>query len=199
MKRRLKLVGFGVILVLVLGVTGTLSQDQNGDVNCDGDLNILDIIYMIDHKFQGGPEPCEFAPPEMPTIVRYESDHIGPVGNEVDSWTNVAQITIDTPSPGQVYLTAQCIEHNYSSDSGVMGFGITTMDGSITFPNHPNPYDLSVYVNEYGLNIDDVVAVDAGSHTFYYNVYNDGPNYYNRDYYQVSLTATYFPNTTVQR
>lgn len=31
---------------------------QNGDVNCDGQRNVTDIVYMISYVFGGGPAPC---------------------------------------------------------------------------------------------------------------------------------------------
>lgn len=32
-----------------------------GDANANGDINILDIIYLIDYKFKQGPAPMPFA------------------------------------------------------------------------------------------------------------------------------------------
>jgi len=39
------------------GILGVLK----GDVNCDGELDISDPIRLLQHIFQGGPEPCAFA------------------------------------------------------------------------------------------------------------------------------------------
>lgn len=31
---------------------------DNGDVNCDGGVNVGDAVYLINHIFKGGPPPC---------------------------------------------------------------------------------------------------------------------------------------------
>ncbi len=190
MKRKSWIMSGWVIFILPLLAVGLFAQDQNGDVNCDDDLNILDIVYLVNYKFKGGPEPCAIDYPETPSIVHYEATHIGPVNNNGGEWSNVAQITIDCPSSGQVYLTANCVA--LAGDFRAMGFGTTPTDGLITFPNNPNPFEISNHIYLLGNNLDDVVSVGAGSHTFFYNLYS-------RDYvgqwnfYQVSLTATFFP------
>ena len=28
------------------------------DVNCDADINVSDVVYLINYLFKGGPEPC---------------------------------------------------------------------------------------------------------------------------------------------
>jgi hypothetical protein len=39
---------------------GPLFGCEPGEVNGDGIINILDIIYLIDYKFEGGPDPQPF-------------------------------------------------------------------------------------------------------------------------------------------
>jgi len=58
MKERLFKASLVAMLLILLTAVGTMAQDQNGDVNCDSNLNILDILYLIDHKYNQGPEPC---------------------------------------------------------------------------------------------------------------------------------------------
>ena len=36
----------------------------NGDVNCDGGVNLGDAVYLINFVFDNGPPPCEFPPPK---------------------------------------------------------------------------------------------------------------------------------------
>lgn len=31
---------------------------KNGDVNCDGKVNVADVMYIVNHLFFGGPPPC---------------------------------------------------------------------------------------------------------------------------------------------
>ncbi|PKK82457.1 MAG: hypothetical protein CVT49_13540 [candidate division Zixibacteria bacterium HGW-Zixibacteria-1] len=38
----------------------TDSVYQNGDVNCDGLINLLDIIHTINYLYKSGPPPCAF-------------------------------------------------------------------------------------------------------------------------------------------
>lgn len=36
----------------------------NGDVNCDGGVNLGDAVYLINFVFDNGPPPCEYPPPK---------------------------------------------------------------------------------------------------------------------------------------
>jgi hypothetical protein len=38
------------------------SPPESGDVNCDGSLNVPDIIYFIEATFERGPELCGDCP-----------------------------------------------------------------------------------------------------------------------------------------
>ena len=32
---------------------------DNGDVNCDGAVNVGDAVYLINYIFKNGPPPCQ--------------------------------------------------------------------------------------------------------------------------------------------
>jgi len=32
---------------------------ESGNVNCDGELDLPDVIYLINYLFKSGPPPCE--------------------------------------------------------------------------------------------------------------------------------------------
>src|SRR2546425_9693724 len=40
---------------------GAQLATRNGDVNCDGKINVIDPVYLLQYLFQRGPEPCAFA------------------------------------------------------------------------------------------------------------------------------------------
>jgi len=65
----LLLIAFGLSVLSSLRDVPAHGQDgqgeetatRNGDVNCDGTLNISDPVYLIQYLFQRGPEPCALA------------------------------------------------------------------------------------------------------------------------------------------
>lgn len=38
--------------------TPKLSLNRNGDANCDGELDLADVLYLISYLYKGGPPPC---------------------------------------------------------------------------------------------------------------------------------------------
>ena len=61
-----------VMLMVILSIRGLPASQRgggslstatvNGDVNCDGVLDISDPIYLLFHLFATGPEPCALSP-----------------------------------------------------------------------------------------------------------------------------------------
>ncbi len=41
--------------------SGTGLPFSYGDANCDGDLSVTDVVYMINYLFKGGPAPCSLS------------------------------------------------------------------------------------------------------------------------------------------
>jgi len=35
-----------------------IDPGHGGDVNCDGNVDILDTVYLTNFKYKGGPDPC---------------------------------------------------------------------------------------------------------------------------------------------
>jgi hypothetical protein len=54
-----------------IGGAGGQVPSRNGDVNCDGRLDITDAIHVLEHLFRGGQEPCALAQggPGFPEVV----------------------------------------------------------------------------------------------------------------------------------
>jgi hypothetical protein len=38
--------------------TPKLSLNRNGDANCDGEIDLADVLYLINYLYKGGPPPC---------------------------------------------------------------------------------------------------------------------------------------------
>jgi len=53
------------------GGAGGQVASGNGDVNCDGTINITDAVFVLEHLFRGGQEPCAIAQagPGFPEVV----------------------------------------------------------------------------------------------------------------------------------
>lgn len=42
----------------LISFTGGGPGPQNGDVNCDGKIDLFDVVYLANYLFKGGPPPC---------------------------------------------------------------------------------------------------------------------------------------------
>ena len=153
------------IMILVVGLfLLASSQPQYGDVNCDGEINIMDIVHAINYLYKEGAEPCKLY---GPSVAYFRIDHIPQAYYPAEQWGNVAQVAIDVPTSGIVLITANCVEKSYAGEAFNMAIDTIPDGGSITFPNNPNPFD--VPLSRYGQDIQEVIPVDPGSYTFYYN------------------------------
>jgi len=108
---------FLLAVLIVMAVPAFTAQPENGDVNCDDALNVLDIVYLIDHKFKGGPEPCEFISPGV-AFAHYDSRAID-VGF---AYSNLITVSLYAPANGfanigySFYCTTDyCLELNLFS------------------------------------------------------------------------------------
>lgn len=91
-----KFTAFLMLVFMAIAVLpGAIAQD-NGDVNCDEMINILDIVHLINFKYKAGPAPCEFAASPGVSWVHYNSRLID-VGY---SWNNLATLYLMAPDDG---------------------------------------------------------------------------------------------------
>ncbi|MCP4704252.1 MAG: hypothetical protein GY865_06560 [candidate division Zixibacteria bacterium] len=91
-----KLAAFTVMAFLAIAVLPNAFAQQNGDVDCNEDINILDIVYLINYEYKGGPDPCEFAAEPGVSWVHYNSRSID-VGY---SWSNLITLYFMAPDDG---------------------------------------------------------------------------------------------------
>src|SRR5262249_51651978 len=72
----------------------------NGDVNCDGKVDIADAIFIIQQAFFGGPAPCAIA---QDTGVL---DKLTALSSQVtDLQSSVASLAKRIPAPGDILNT----------------------------------------------------------------------------------------------
>lgn len=88
---------FILFVVLFVPAFSDAQLIQNGDVNADGSRDIGDVVYLLGHLFQNGPEPVSI-PMRLPFMdttnvdARYINNGDG---TWTDLWTNLTWITGD--------------------------------------------------------------------------------------------------------
>jgi len=87
-----------IVIMMIAPVFAT--QPENGDVNCDGSLNLLDILHLIDYKFKEGPAPCDFISPGV-SFAHYDTRAID-VGF---AYSNLITVSLYAPSSGFANIT----------------------------------------------------------------------------------------------
>lgn len=175
-----------ILLLLVCLVFGAVPiraiQPDNGDVNCDDAVNVLDIIYMIDYKFKTGPEPCNFISPGVAYV------HIDNASPDIGiSYTTLISTALYAPDDGFAVInysfyttTDYCLELNL--------FTGVPRDNSVVYElttDSPMSWTETVYVyagyNEISLHVRGCVRGE------------DEPDKATVNFNNINLTATYFP------
>ncbi len=184
------------VLMAILTALSTPAEQLNGDVNCDENVDILDIVHLINYKYKEGESPCPIRYPVLPVVANYKNSLIPAVQGQTNQWVNIAQISIETATSGTIILEAQSIEYNWSGATFNLGFGTSPSDGMITYQSYSsNPFQIA---SNYGEILHEVITVEAGTHTFYYNMYNnDNPR--SHDFKMVNLIATFFSDNAMTK
>ena len=86
-----------MLIFLVIAAPLAVSAQENGDVNCDDALNILDIVYLINNIYKSGPDPCEFVSPGV-SFIHYDNR----VVDVTYTYSNIAQLWFYAPEDGWV-------------------------------------------------------------------------------------------------
>jgi len=187
-----KLIVFALMVFMLPSVV--LAQSGNGDVDCNDDINILDIVYLINFKYKTGPEPCEIASAPPTRVAHFKYVPQQAIAATMNQWVNVGSITITAPASGKVILEGECHHSSVAETSFNLGFGTTPTDGDITFGEYSSS-PFSVGVINHGQNLHEVVSVEEGPNTFYYNLYSIDTRY--RYITMLTITATFIPDAII--
>jgi hypothetical protein len=146
--------------VMIVAAIAFATQPDNGDVNCDEDVNILDIVHLINYKYKSGPEPCPFISPGV-AFTHWSSRTIDVSG----SWQNLAFFRLYAPDAGWVkvefshYVATEAYCMQYQIASGVPDKTQERAESYITSYTADQPISWSqiFYVlpgtNEFHLNV----------------------------------------------
>ncbi len=91
-----KFTAFVMLVFMAIAVLPDAYAQDNGDVNCDEAINILDVVYLINFKYKSGPDPCEFSANPGVSWVHYSSRSI----DVSYSWSNLATLYFLAPDDG---------------------------------------------------------------------------------------------------
>ena len=96
----------GVLSLRIQPVRGAKTTEINGDVNCDGKLDITDAIYILEWKFLGGPDPCAIA--LEPGIL----DRLNALGDKVTALqTSLNSLADRVPSPANIVAIERKLDY----------------------------------------------------------------------------------------
>lgn len=174
--------------IMLLGAMPLGSVQLNGDVNCDGNINILDIVFMINYKYKTGPEPCQF----VGSGVAYAHD-AGRVIDLGSGWTNLIWLATDVPADGWVaidfshYISTEAYCIQYQIATGVPGKDLSEMTS---------------YTCDMLINWHQILPVDSGMNWVYLNVRScsreDGEkDRYDVTFNNINLSAEFIPELYV--
>ena len=95
----------GVLSLRIQPVRGAKTTEINGDVNCDGKLDITDAIYILEWKFLGGPDPCAIA---LESGIQEKLDALGDKVTALQSSVNY--LTDRVPSPANIVVVERKLD-----------------------------------------------------------------------------------------
>lgn len=94
-----------VLLVTLVGVVGAgPTASGNGDCNGDGSINLADVVYLLAHIFEGGPEPVAIAGSGVPQYTQtstttFVGSSSGPIPINPNQLYRVVVTCNETASP----------------------------------------------------------------------------------------------------
>jgi len=183
-----------VLFCLVLSPIVLFAEVNNGDVNCDGGINILDVTHTINYLYKDGEAPCEFP---MPAIAYKEYADSNQVLTFTSSnpwyknWPTIDSLTIYCPDSGCVVFKGWAID---SIDTYETRLGLS-IDPLLdpAFGDFTSIYQTGGYVKTHALEIEKIIRVDSpGNITIYLKATDDPQNspFYIKKY---KLMGIYYP------
>jgi hypothetical protein len=190
-----KITALFLILFMAASVMPAEYASENGDVNCDEAVNILDVVHLINFKYKEGPPPCEFGASPGASWVHYSYRTID-VGY---AYSNLATLHFMAPDDGfasisfSLYVETESYNLGYRLYDAMPDKGESDRSYSEIFQYNPDS----------PLSWTEVFPVTEGLNTIYLDVrgvFRDGeePTRLLIDFANVNMSALYFPeNYTV--
>jgi len=167
-----------VLLIFGFSFFQAYSESKNGDVNCDGSINIIDVTHTINYLYKDGEAPCEFP---LSGIAYKEYSDSSQVLSFTSSnpwhknWPTVDSLTIYCPDSGFVVFKGWAID---SLEIYETRLGLTTdPDLDPAFGDYSAIYMSGGYIKKQALEIEKIVKVDPpGNITVYLKATADPEN-----------------------
>jgi len=176
--------------LLFVGFMSSLSQPENGDVNCDGGINIMDVVHTINYLYKDGPQPCAF-PMSGLAFKEYTGNILvspPPPESWWTGWPTVDSLSISAPDSGYIVFKVWAI---LFADIEEVRMGLTTNEnGDPSFGDFCT-FRQSTHVIEHEMMVEKFVQIDSASTI---KVYLKATGYLGDfSIKKYKLSATYFP------
>jgi len=187
-----KLTALVMLVFMVIAAIPIASAQDNGDVNCDEAINILDVVYLINFKYKSGPEPCEFAVSPGVSWVHYNSRSI----DVSYSWSNVGTLYFMAPDDGWASVNFSLVVYTETYNLVYRLYD--------EMPREEEPDRIYSEISQYNpdspMSWTEVFPVTAGFNTIYLDVRGiwrageeEEPTRTVINFNNVNMSANYFP------
>nr|MBN2278463.1 hypothetical protein [candidate division Zixibacteria bacterium] len=173
-----------ILSFLLLATAPGYSQQLNGDVNCSGGVNILDVTYTINYLYKSGPAPCAFLSPG----VSYT--HIDDITIDVGySYSTLCGVSITAPDDGFVSLDFSLY---IGGEVYCLQYAVGTMRDKSAWT------EITAFSTNTPMSWHQIFPIDSGLNYYTLAVrgcLRDGDEEKSDvDFYNVNLSATYYPD-----
>ena len=188
--RRTVLLTAAAILILAPFVFG---QQDNGDVNCDAGINILDVTSLINYLYKGGPPPC----PILGAGVNYVYDD--QVDLDLDFYyTTLTYLPVYAPANGWIAFDYSFYMEDEAYCMQLL-LGETREEGGI--PDERGVSHVTTYTTSSPITWHQIMPIDSGTTWYALSVKScarDGEESAEDEkvmvtFRNVNLSATFYP------